>query len=87
MKFAQVTGHEELKTRLRRNIDEGRVSHAQLFVGDHGWGTLQLALAYVQYLHCSNRNGGEPCGVCPSCVQMQSLTHPDVHFVYPTIKP
>ena len=87
MKFSQVIGHEELKERLRKNIDEGRVSHAQLFVGEHGWGTLQLALAYVQYLHCSNRSGGEPCGVCPSCVQMQSLAHPDVHFVYPTIKP
>lgn len=87
MKFAQVTGHEQLKERLRTNIDEGRVSHAQLFAGNHGWGTLQLALAYVQYLHCPNRTNGEPCGVCPSCVQMQSLTHPDVHFVYPTIKP
>lgn len=87
MKFAQVTGHEQLKERLRKNIDEGRVSHAQLFAGNHGWGTLQLALAYVQYLHCPNRTNGEPCGVCPSCVQMQSLTHPDVHFVYPTIKP
>ena len=87
MKFAQVTGHEELKERLRKNINEGRVSHAQLFAGNHGWGTLQLALAYVQYLHCPNRTNGEPCGVCPSCVQMQSLTHPDVHFVYPTIKP
>lgn len=87
MKFSDVVGHEELKNRLRQNIDEGRVSHAQLFAGDHGWGTLQLALAYVQYLHCSNRSGGEPCGHCPSCVQMQSLAHPDVYFVYPTVKP
>lgn len=83
MKFSDVVGHEELKRRLRDNIDAGRVSHAQLFAGEAGWGTLPLALAYVQYLHCTNRTGGDSCGKCTSCLQMEALAHPDVHFVFP----
>ena len=68
MKFSDVIGHKELLGRLRDNIDRGRVSHAQLFVGECGWGTLQVALAYVQYLHCPHKEGGDACGKCPSCV-------------------
>ena len=87
MKFSEVAGHKELIGQLRANIDAGRVSHAQLIVGECGWGTLQVALAYVQYLHCTHRVGGEPCGQCPSCVQIASLAHPDVHFVFPIVNP
>ena len=87
MKFSEIVGHKELIDRLRTNINSGRVSHAQLIVGECGWGTLQVALAYVQYLHCTHREGGEPCGKCPSCVQIQNLAHPDVHFVFPIVNP
>lgn len=87
MKFSEVTGHGELIARLRANVDSGRVSHAQLITGECGQGTLQVALAYVQYLHCSNRQGGDSCGLCPSCVQLSRLAHPDVHFSFPIINP
>lgn len=87
MKFSEIVGHKELIERLRANIDSGRVSHAQLIVGECGWGTLQVALAYVQYLHCAHREGGEPCGKCPSCVQIALLAHPDVHFIFPIVNP
>lgn len=87
MKFSEIVGHRELVERLRQNIDTGRVSHAQLIVGECGWGTLQVALAYVQYLHCAHREGGEPCGKCPSCVQIEALAHPDMHFVFPIVNP
>lgn len=87
MKFSDVIGHKELIGRLRENIDRGRVSHAQLFVGECGWGTLQVALAYVQYLHCPHKEGGDACGKCPSCVQIEALAHPDVHFTFPIINP
>lgn len=87
MKFSQVIGHKELLETLRRNIDTGRVSHAQLIVGECGWGTLQVALAYIQYLHCPHREGGDPCGKCPSCVQIEALAHPDMHFTFPIVNP
>ncbi len=83
MRFADVIGHDGLKARLRRGVDEGRIAHAQLLAGDCGYGILPLALAYVQYLNCTDRRGGDSCGVCPSCVKTASLAHPDVHFVFP----
>ena len=69
---------------LRRGVAEGRVSHAQLFAGESGYGTLPLALAYAQYLNCTDRHDGDSCGVCPACVKMAGLVHPDLHFVLPT---
>ena len=86
MRFADIIGHDELKARLRAQIDAGRVSHAQLFSGEAGFGTLPLALAYVQYLFCKNRHDGDSCGVCPSCQQIEALAHPDLHFVFPVNK-
>ncbi len=86
MKFADIIGHDDLKRRLAAQIDAGRVSHAQLFSGLAGYGTLPLALAYVQYLFCPNRHDGDSCGECPSCRQVEALAHPDLHLVYPVNK-
>lgn len=86
MKFSDVIGHDDLKRRLSQQIDAGRISHAQLFSGAAGYGTLPLALAYVQYLFCPHRHDGDSCGVCPSCQQIASLAHPDLHFVFPVNK-
>jgi DNA polymerase-3 subunit delta' len=75
-----------VKRHLARTVDEGRVGHAQMFAGAAGYGTLPLAIAYIQYLNCPNRAEGDSCGVCPSCRKMQELQHPDVHFVMPVNK-
>ena len=86
MRFCDVIGHGDLKKRLAAGVDGGRISHAQLFVGAAGSGTLALALAYTQYLHCTNRQNGDSCGECPSCRQIEKLAHPDLHLVYPVNK-
>ena len=86
MRFCDVIGHSDLKKRLAAGVDGGRISHAQLFVGTAGSGTLALALAYTQYLHCTNRQNGDSCGECPSCRQIEKLAHPDLHLVYPVNK-
>ena len=75
-----------LKRHLAESIDKGRISHAQLFSGAAGVGTLPLAIAYAQYLNCTSRHDGDSCGVCPSCIKMQQLAHPDLHFVFPVNK-
>ncbi|MDR2882667.1 MAG: DNA polymerase III subunit delta [Alistipes sp.] len=86
MRFSDIKGQEEIKRRLVRTIDTGRVSHAQMFTGEAGSGTLPLALAYIQYLNCPDRKKGDSCGVCPSCKKIASLAHPDIHFVMPVNK-
>ena len=86
MRFKDIIGHETLKRHLAEGIDKGRISHAQLFSGAVGVGTLPLAIAYAQYLNCTSRRDGDSCGVCPSCIKMQQLAHPDLHFVFPVNK-
>ena len=86
MRFADIIGHDDLKRRLAAQVDAGRVSHAQLFTGLAGYGTLPLAMAYVQYLFCPHRHDGDSCGICPSCQQLTALAHPDLHMVFPVNK-
>ncbi len=86
MRFSDVKGQDEIKRRLAKTIDAGRVSHAQMFTGEAGSGTLPLALAYIQYLNCPNRADGDSCGECPSCQKIGALAHPDLHFVMPVNK-
>ena len=83
--FKDVIGQEALKEKLRREVDEGHIPHAQLFCGPSGVGKLALALAYARYLCCTNRTNGEACGHCQSCKQWEQLIHPDVHFMFPIV--
>ena len=84
MRFADITGQEDLKRHLVQSVDAGRVSHAQLFTGRAG--ALALAVAYVQYLCCHHRHDGDSCGECPDCRQIAALAHPDLHLVFPVNK-
>jgi DNA polymerase-3 subunit delta' len=86
MNFAQIPGHKETKEKLIKSVREERVSHAQLFSGPEGCGSLALALAYSKYVSCENRTPADSCGICKSCVKYEKMIHPDLHFVFPVIK-
>jgi DNA polymerase-3 subunit delta' len=86
MNFAQIPGQKEIKGKLLRSVKEERVSHAQLFTGTEGCGSMALALAYAKYISCENRTDSDSCGICKSCVKYEKLIHPDLHFVFPVIK-
>jgi DNA polymerase-3 subunit delta' len=86
MNFGQIPGHQETIDKLIRSVKEERVSHAQLFSGPEGCGSLALALAYARYVSCENRSENDSCGICKSCVKYEKMIHPDLHFVFPVIK-
>ncbi|MGC9374699.1 MAG: ATP-binding protein [Bacteroidales bacterium] len=83
MQFKEVIGHQKIKEQLINTVKENRISHAQLFLGPEGSGNLALAIAYAQYIACTNKQGNESCGVCSSCQKFKKLIHPDLHFVFP----
>lgn len=83
MQFRDIIGQSELKQKLTATVAEGRISHAQLFEGAAGYGSLPLALAYAQYVSCTDRGEHDSCGVCPSCVKYAKAAHPDLHFAFP----
>jgi len=91
MRFQEIVGHNKLKNRLISSALNNRISHAQLFLGAEGSEKLALAIAYAQYISCTNKQVypenseiiGDSCGRCPSCVKYQKLAHPDLHFIFP----
>lgn len=85
MLFSEILGQNHLKNHLTKSADEGRVPHAQLFVGPEGSGTLAMAIAYAQYLICNNTLGENNTENSACNLKFHHLQHPDLHFVYPTI--
>jgi DNA polymerase-3 subunit delta' len=86
MNFSQIPGQKDIIKKLIRSVREERVSHAQIFAGPEGCGSMALALAYARYISCENRSEFDSCGICKSCVKYEKMIHPDLHFVFPVIK-
>ncbi|MBF0694143.1 MAG: DNA polymerase III subunit delta' [Flavobacterium sp.] len=85
MQFSQILGQDPIKKHLTTSADAGRIPHAQLFVGPEGSGTLAMAIAYARYVVCKN-TGGENSGGDETCnLKFKSLSHPDLHFIYPSV--
>lgn len=83
MLFSEVLGLPHIKNHLTTTADNGRIPHAQLFVGPNGSGTLPMALAYAQYILCSNTGGENNSGNAACNLKMDHLSHPDLHFAFP----
>lgn len=87
MKFSQIPSHDNVKRQLRDMVADRRIPHTLLLHGPAGTGKFMLARTFSQYLHCQARTPeGEPCGVCPSCVQHESFNHVDSLYVFPVVK-
>ncbi|MGL2965442.1 ATP-binding protein [Flavobacterium sp. XGLA_31] len=85
MQFSEILGQDYIKNHLISSALSGRIPHAQLFVGPEGSGTLAMAVAYAQFVLCQNV-GSENSGGNASCnLKFDSLSHPDLHFVYPNV--
>src|SRR4029077_6828713 len=56
MQFKVIIGQNETKKQLVELIQHNRLSHALLFLGKEGNGSLQLAIALAQYLTCEKAN-------------------------------
>ncbi|MBJ7879663.1 DNA polymerase III subunit [Gelidibacter salicanalis] len=83
MQFSTVLGQDHLKNHLTQSVDNGRIPHAQLFVGPEGSGTLAMAMAYAQYILCGNKQS-ENTGGNDSCnLKFANFAHPDLHFAFP----
>lgn len=83
MKFADITGQEEVKKRLIDIASSGQIPHAIMLSGKEGVGKLSLARAFARYLHCENPHDGDSCGECSACLLHDKFNFPDMHFVYP----
>lgn len=78
MLFNQIIGQDHIKKHLQVSAEQGRIPHAQLFIGKEGCGTLPMALAYAQFLLSHFSDNPEI-----SAIKCEKLQHPDLHFAFP----
>jgi len=78
MLFNQIIGQEHIKNHLQTSAKNGRIPHAQLFIGKEGSGTLPVAIAYAQFLLSHFSDNPEV-----SELKVAKLQHPDLHFAFP----
>ena len=83
MRFEDIPGLFEEKSKLLAAVHNNHIAHAQLFHGPEGSACLAMALAFVTYINCDKPGDTDSCGACPSCSKMSKLVHPDVNFAFP----
>ena len=75
---------------MQNALRTGRLSHAYILNGSRGAGKRTLARTFAAAIECESpvEEDGliEPCGLCRSCLQIQSGNQPDVQ-VWPREKP
>jgi len=86
MFFKEILGQEQIKKNLLLACENNKIAHAQMFVGEPNLGGLPLAIAFARYLLCSNKGDADSCGKCSNCIYVNKSNHPDIHFLFPTIK-
>ena len=81
--WQSIEGHDHLVARFRTALARGRLASTFLFVGPPGVGKFSFAVALAKSLLCERRSEVEldACGMCPSCVQVDARTHPDVYIL------
>ena len=76
--FSDVIGQEHITETLKKQVAEGRTSHAYLFTGTRGTGKTTCAKILAKAVNCEHPVNGDPCCQCPSCVGLENGSFLDV---------
>ena len=76
--FEDLVGQEHVSQTLKNAITADRVHHAFLFTGARGVGKTSAARIFAKALNCQEGPTTQPCGICPSCVEITKSQGIDV---------
>jgi DNA polymerase-3 subunit delta' len=85
MRFQDIPGLQQTKKQLSQSVLNEHIAHAQLFHGPTGGAQLAMAMAFTSFLFCTNRQGEDSCGTCPSCQKVHKSIHPDIVYLFPSV--
>ena len=83
MGLNNIFGHERQKSLLLSFLQNERLPHALLFVGQDGIGKKKLAIEFIKHILCETGSG---CGSCRSCLKVEKQSHPDFLYIEPREK-
>ena len=76
--FSDVIGQSHITETLRKQVAEGRTSHAYLFTGTRGTGKTTCAKILAKAVNCEAPVDGDPCCRCPACLGIENGSFLDV---------
>lgn len=71
------------QTVLNQMIENHRLSHAFIFVGDKGTGKKETAEWFARRFYCEHVIDGNPCNQCDHCRRILNHDFPDYHYIQP----
>jgi DNA polymerase III subunit delta' len=82
--FDRILGQDKAVAVLRGALRNGRLAHANLFIGPEGVGKFLTALTLVKAMNCKSPPApADCCEKCPSCVKVNTGNHADVILLEP----
>ena len=77
-KFSDLIGQETVVKTLSNAINFDKVAHAYLLTGSRGTGKTSTARILAKSLNCIEGPTVDPCGKCPSCIDIANSNSIDV---------
>ncbi len=77
-KFDELIGQESISKTLSNAVQLARVAHAYLLTGPRGTGKTSTARIFAKSLNCVEGPTVDPCGKCPSCIDISNSNSVDV---------
>ncbi len=71
-------GHEKQKKLLLEMASSGNLPHNLLFTGPEAVGKKKVALEFIKFLNCAQKDG---CGKCSSCIEIEKKRSPDLFLI------
>lgn len=83
MGWESIEGHDAQIDLFRRAVQNGRLASTFLLVGPAGIGKRRFAIELAKSLLCETNPEEmlQACGNCPSCIQIDAGSHPDMETV------
>jgi DNA polymerase III subunit gamma/tau len=70
-RFGELAGQEHVTRTIVQALKSGRIAHAFLFTGIRGVGKTTAARILARCLNCEQGPTADPCGECPSCLEVR----------------